>query len=136
MNNEFEKVFLSNFESAKKAFISEYKKKSKERFQDEIISIDAMKGTFYISSLFQDYPELLIQDRKNDTFLISYSWKEKTYTVVINKNRLNIEEVTELSLKIEDDKRSLELNLVDEHLTYLVFSFLNYLAVKSNKASD
>lgn len=135
MNNEFEKILLANFDSAKKAFISECVKRN-TRFQDEIISIDTIKGTLYISSMFQDYPEILIQDRNTENFLLSYSGKERAHTLVINKNRLNMEEESLTTLKLEDDKRSLTLDFVDETLNYLIFSFINYLMIAKNKASE
>lgn len=135
MNNEFEKIFLSNFDGAKKAFIKEFKEKNAEDFENEVIAIDVHKGTLYVSSMFQDSPELLIQDRDQNTFLISYSWKEKAYTIVFNKERLLLEEQSKKSLRVEDDKREKIIELENEHLNYLIFSFINYIMIK-NKASE
>lgn len=136
MNKTIEQAFKKNIEAARRDFISYFKKEVEKKIKEEMIVADPSNGSLYLSSRFSELPEILIQE-KTENIVIAYS-KEKTFTKTFSKKTLKIE--------VEEDKNSIKIQIQDEtkeetlifdknpekeSLSYLLYTFLTYLSIKT-----
>lgn len=137
MNKTIETALKKNILEARNVFFKEYKKiANEEKIKEEIILSDVSSGTLYISSKELELPEILIQD-KNTHFILSYSKDSKTFTTAFSKKeiKLKVDENKETTLNIKDNNKEESIvfnkeNELEYSLSYLIYSFLNYITFK------
>ncbi len=137
MNKTIETALKKNILEARNIFFKEYKKiANEEKIKEEIILSDVSSGTLYISSKELELPEILIQD-KNTHFILSYSKDAKTFTTAFDKKEIKIkaskDEEIILNIKDNNKEESILFNKekeLESSLSYLIYSFLNYITFK------